>query len=250
MTVAHGQGVVEDLTEALLAAGADRIAARAQGEEDGVLAELGQAHQARLRLRDQRIHRFLSQLTEDLRLHAEAVPALLEAFDVSHGDERLEHAVDAGFRAAADRGELGQARAFAPLPGDEADEVEQRQRALDALSAGARFEAVDGVGDIERSGPAQEPTAHLDAILLAEVLIRIGGVVHDSIMARCRRRLRGATVTQDVELGIDRRGPPRRHPRLDSDSPCPKAGRMDQLDRAGPREVSEAWPRPSSISLM
>src|SRR5699024_5247753 len=67
-------------------------------------------------------------------------------------------------------------------------------RALDALGAGAGLERIDGMGDVERGGPAQEPTPHLDAMLLAEVLIRIGAVVHASIMARD-----GHAPIQDVE---------------------------------------------------
>jgi hypothetical protein len=192
--VADGQGVVEDLAEALLAAGADRIAAGAQGEEHGVLAEFGQAQQARLGLGDQGIHGLLRELAEDLRLHAQPVAAVVEPFDIAHGDERLQHAVDAGLGPAADRGQLGQARALAALTCDETDEVEQRQRALDALGAGAGLERIDGMGDVERGGPAQEPTPHLDAMLLAEVLIRIGAVVHASIMARD-----GHAPIQDVE---------------------------------------------------
>src|SRR5699024_8042193 len=78
-----GQGGGEDLAEALLAAGADRIAAGAQGEEHGVLAEFGQAQQARLGLGDQGIHGLLRELAEDLRLHAQSVAAVVEPFDIA-----------------------------------------------------------------------------------------------------------------------------------------------------------------------
>src|SRR5699024_7609314 len=110
----------------------------------------------------------------------------------------------------ADRGQIGQARALAALTCDETDEVEQRQRALDALGAGAGLERIDGRGDVERGGPAQEPTPHLDAMRLAEVLIRIGAVVHAPTTARDRhaptQRVEHAyrcPAAPGVEFGLD-----------------------------------------------
>src|SRR5690625_6340172 len=98
---------------------------------------LFRSQQARLGLGDQGIHGLLRELAEDLRLHAQSVAAVVEPFDIAHGVVRLQHAVDAGLGTVADRGQLGQARALAALTCAETDEVEQRQRALAALGAGA-----------------------------------------------------------------------------------------------------------------
>src|SRR5699024_7877637 len=98
-------------------------------------------------------------------------------------------------------------------------------RSLDALGARAGLERIDGVGDVERGGPAQDPPAHLDAVLFAEVPVRVGAVVHASIMARD-----GQAPIQDVEHVY--RGPaaPGVRPGLDSSrlrSPAaPDAGRV------------------------
>src|SRR5699024_10923019 len=153
------------------------------------------------------------------------VPALVEPLDIAHGDECLQHAMDAGLGTAADRGQLGQARTLAALTCDETDEVEQRQCALDALGARAGLERIDGVGDVERGGPAQDPRADLEAVLFADVPVRVGAIVLACIVARD-----GQAPIQDVEPVY--RGPaaPGVRPGLDSSrlrSPAaPVAGRV------------------------
>ena len=100
-------------------------AAGAHREESSVLGEFGEPEQTRLGFLNRGVGGLLGQLSHDLGLHAEAVAAVLASFDVSHGDEGVEHAMHAGLGAAADRHNLAEGRTVGVLAADDADQAQK-----------------------------------------------------------------------------------------------------------------------------